>query len=335
MSFKGFLVNKYLKIVANTTATLSSLLTSNGEIAYDSTLDKAIVRSNSVNDPVVLEARAATLANKTLTAPALVNATGSLNAPVITGGSSSGAAISGATINTSTIDGDNNTISDISISSLKTVLGDANEFIARDGSGAVVSAKVVPAGAVVGTSDSQALSNKTISGGSLTSADIDGSVASNASRITLPQATKSVLDALTRKEGTLLYATDQDTVYLDNGSALAPLGGNFVTSSNQNISAGGTAAINLVVGLQMLRVTGSSGPQVMANAPFGSSAPADGVEIQVIGQSDTDTVSLVNSDSAKGCLLNGNVILGKADAITLQFDSILDRYCEISRNARN
>jgi hypothetical protein len=334
MSFKGFLVNKYLKIVANTTATLSSLLTSNGEIAYDSTLDKAIVRSNSVNDPVVLEARSATLANKTLTAPALVNATGSLNAPVITGGSSSGAAISGATITTSTIDGDLNTIQDISISSLKTNLTDASKFLVRDASGIVVSnTKAVPAGAVVGTSDSQALSNKTISGGSLTSADIDGSVASNTSRITLPQAAKSVLDALTRKEATLLYATDQDTVYLDNGSALSPIGGNFVTYSNQNISAGGTAAISLVVGLQMLRVTGDGAAVTMANAPFGSTAPSDGTVIELVGQSDTNTVSLVSSDSAKGCLLNGNITLGLGQVLNVQYDSVLDRYLEISRTS--
>lgn len=65
-------------------------------------------------------------------------------------------------------------------------------------------------GDVVGTSDTQALTNK----------DIDGGTASDTSRITLPQDTKTNLDALTRKEGTLVYANDQDKLYIDNGTSL-------------------------------------------------------------------------------------------------------------------
>lgn len=50
--------------------------------------------------------------------------------------------------------------------------------------------------------------------------DIDGGTASNTSRLTIPKNTKASLDALTRKEGTLVYATDQYALYLDNGSTL-------------------------------------------------------------------------------------------------------------------
>lgn len=49
------------------------------------------------------------------------------------------------TLTNKTIDGDDNTLQDISISSLKTVLGDANEALVRDGSGAVVSALIANA----------------------------------------------------------------------------------------------------------------------------------------------------------------------------------------------
>jgi hypothetical protein len=66
------------------------------------------------------------------------------------------------TLTNKTIDGDNNTLQDVSITSLKTELADANKFIARDVSGQVVSANTVPNGTVVGTSDSQSLTNKTI-----------------------------------------------------------------------------------------------------------------------------------------------------------------------------
>src|SRR5690606_33146254 len=53
---------------------------------------------------------------------------------------------------------------------------------------------------LVEASESQVLTNK----------DIDGGTASNTSRLTVPKAAKSTLDGLTRKEGTLLYATDLD-----------------------------------------------------------------------------------------------------------------------------
>lgn len=113
-----------------------------------------------------------------------------------------------------TIDGDDNTVQDLALSSLKTVLADASKFIVRDASGAVISNKAVPTGVVVGTTDTQVLTNK----------DIDGGTASNTSRITLPKATKSTLDALTRKEGTIVYGTDTVKPYIDTGSILKPIG---------------------------------------------------------------------------------------------------------------
>jgi hypothetical protein len=66
------------------------------------------------------------------------------------------------TLTNKTIDGDNNTISDVAITSLKTDLGAASTFISRDAAGAIISTKAVPAGAVVGTSDAQTLSAKTL-----------------------------------------------------------------------------------------------------------------------------------------------------------------------------
>lgn len=61
-----------------------------------------------------------------------------------------------------TIDGDVNTVQDLALTSLKTVLADADKFIQRDATGVVVSDKSVPTGDVVGTSDTQTLTGKTI-----------------------------------------------------------------------------------------------------------------------------------------------------------------------------
>lgn len=66
------------------------------------------------------------------------------------------------TLTNKTLDGDNNTISDLALTAIKTDAGNANKFLQRDGSGIPVNGKAVPSGDVVGNSDSQTLTNKTI-----------------------------------------------------------------------------------------------------------------------------------------------------------------------------
>ena len=61
-----------------------------------------------------------------------------------------------------TIDGDDNTVQDLGIASLKTVIGNASKFLSFDGSGVPVATKDVPTGTPVGSSDTQTLTNKTL-----------------------------------------------------------------------------------------------------------------------------------------------------------------------------
>lgn len=140
------------------------------------------------------------------------------------------------TLSNKSIDASTNTLSNIPLTDLLTVPGDANNFLVRNGSGVVVSnTKVVPTGTVVGTSDSQVLTNK----------DIDGATASNTDRITIPKDTLANLTALSRKQATVVYGSDTLTTYVDNGTSLVPLAaaafGPF--TDNRVLRADGTSNI--------------------------------------------------------------------------------------------
>jgi hypothetical protein len=69
----------------------------------------------------------------------------------------------------------------------------------------------------------------------ITNKDIDGGTASNARRLTVPKNTKTNLDALTRKVGTIVYATDEEKLYADNGSILVGVGGTDLTNIDVDI----------------------------------------------------------------------------------------------------
>jgi hypothetical protein len=178
-----------------------------------------------------------------------------------------------------TLDGDLNTVQDLALTSLKTVLGDANKLLQRDVSGIVISGNTIPNSSAIVTLDAtQTLTNKSIdadtntitnienadikSGAAidaakladgsvdntefqrlgtagtagagnlvttdgtqvLTAKDIDGGTASNTSRITIPKAATATLNALTRKQGTLVYDTDVNKLKFDDGSILNLVG---------------------------------------------------------------------------------------------------------------
>lgn len=95
----------------------------------------------------------------------------------------------------------------------------------------------------------------------ITNKDIDGGTASNTSRLTVPSANKSALDALTRKAGTIVYATDQSKFYGDNGSVLAGIGGGGGGSSLfwlENAEAPTTVIVNNMLHYDFAATMGQS-----------------------------------------------------------------------------
>jgi hypothetical protein len=104
---------------------------------------------------------------------------------------------------------------------------------------------------LVGTDATQALTNK----------DINGGTASNARRITIPKDTKSNLDALTRKEATVVYATDDAKLYYDDGSTLNVVGSggsggiNYISNPDAETNVNGWETFDNA----MVDITGSGG----------------------------------------------------------------------------
>lgn len=174
---------------------------------------------------------------------------------------------------------------------------------------------------IVGTDATQVVTNK----------DIDGGTASNTSRLTVPKASKTALDALTRKQATIVYASDENQLYVDNGTSLNQLSGIYAVNSSVALTAGATITLG-AQGFQTWRVAGNTTAITLSTTPFGSTAPTNGTTITLIGNSDTNTVSITTNDAAKGCLLNGNVSLSRGRSLTVQYNTDFDRYIELNRN---
>ena len=105
------------------------------------------------------------------------------------------------------------------------------------------------------------------------------------------------------------------------------------TYTTEDIAAAGTVSSSTSVLWQYRRVQGDGGAKSISDTPFGTGGGwADGLIIRLVGISSTNTISFNYSDVAAGGLLNGDITLGKGDLIDLQYDSVLNRWIEISRN---
>lgn len=116
----------------------------------------------------------------------------------------------------------------------------------------------------------------------LTNKDIDGGTASNTSRVTLPKAAKTSLDALTRKQGTIVFDTTSNKPYYDDGALLKAVGSG--SGGGKNFIEGGDAE------------SGTTGFATYADAA--GTRPVDGTAgSPVVTWTTTTTASLENLNS--------------------------------------
>jgi hypothetical protein len=218
------------------------------------------------------------------------------------------------TLTNKTIDGDDNTVQDLALGSLKTVLGDASKFIERDGSGVVISGKSVPSGDVIGTSDIQTLTNKTI--------DADNNTISNLEHGAEVDNPSSGVHGVV---GSVVGTSDgqtltNKTIDADNNTISNLAHGAEV----DNPSSGVHGVVGTIVGTSDAQILTSktidADNNTISNLEHGAevdnpSSGVHGVTGNVVGTSDIQTLTnktLTSPDINGGTLDNADVNLGTA-----------------------
>jgi hypothetical protein len=129
-------------------------------------------------------------------------------------------------------------------------VGEAVLAKSRGGAGADMSAVTFPStGTLVTEAGAHVLTNK----------DYDGGTASNTRRLTVPQDTLANLNALTRKEATLVYANDVDRLYVDDGSTLLLVGAYASPQVTRYTSGSGTHTVATNTKYLRVRMVGGGG----------------------------------------------------------------------------
>lgn len=103
-----------------------------------------------------------------------------------------------------------------------------------------------------------------------------------------------------------------------------------VVNTSTSLTGGGTISLTADRPNQTITV-GAASAISLSTTPFTATAPLNGTTITLIGNSNTNTVTILSADIAKSCVLNGDCTLGLYDTLTVRFIAALDRYVEISR----
>jgi hypothetical protein len=148
---------------------------------------------------------------------------------------------SSQTLINKTIDGDDNTVQDLALTSLKTVLADADKVLRRNSSGVVISGNALPNNSQLVTTDAgQTLTSKTLTSPTINTPSITG-----ASLLSLDDSDSTFNLALA---STSTLTTDRTlTIDVDDGNRTLELSGNFRTLGGNTLSLTTTLATNVTL----------------------------------------------------------------------------------------
>jgi hypothetical protein len=332
--------------------------TTKGDLETLTTDTKLHFYTGTINDPIVGEATIATLTGKTINGPdntltniansSLSNSSLTVNGQTVSlGGSTTvtatatnaltiGTGLSGTSYNgsapiTIAIDSTVVTLTGSQVLTNKTLSGNTAATLIS-GSGTLTlptsGTITIPSGTdtLVNLTGSQVLTNKTITG-TFTGTSI---LAANGQLVTLQASpSASATYAITMPAAAPTAST---ALVFDGTNFVWSTAGGWLVNSSLSLGAGGTIAISITAGQQVFTVSSSGGNVSLAGAAFGSSAPVNGATVRLIGISDTNTVSLVDTNSAKGLRLNGNATLVSGSVIEFQYILSSDIWFETFRN---
>lgn len=140
----------------------------------------------------------------------------------------------------------------------------------------------------------------------------------------LPRLTTTQKNALTPAAGMIVYDTTLARFECYTTS-WAACGSSDIQNSDLTLTASDTLAISLTSDRQTWLVQGGASAVDMSTTPFGSSAPANGAEITLIGNDDTFVVFFPLNDAAKG-IIGDSFTVSRGQVVTVKYNSTLDRY---------
>lgn len=153
-----------------------------------------------------------------------------------------------------------------------------------------------------------------------TSAALD--IQGTSGALLVPRLTTTQKNALTATAGMVVYDTTLARFECYDGawgSCSKP------SLSVQTPTAGSSLTLDLGAAVQRIRLTPASAISLSTTVPLGSSAPVDGAQIILVGTSDTNTVTITASDTAKG-VYDYDFVLGRGDVVTLIYSATDDRF---------